>query len=127
MDVLLDTNFVLTSMKQKIDFPSLADELFSEPIKWIVPQEVLNELGTLKDKSGTKSEDKAAAQLSFDLIQKINPEIIELGGKNPNVDMKIVNHIMDKPITLATLDKGLKQRVDNKILTIRGKNSLEII
>ncbi len=127
MKILLDTNFVLTCVKQNIYFDSLADEIFSEEIEWIVPQDVLNELGNLKDRIGIKSEDKDAAKLSFDILQTLKPEVVELTGKNPNVDIKIVNYIMGKDIVLATLDRGLKGRVDNKILTIRGKNNLELI
>lgn len=128
MKVLLDTNFILTCVKQKIDFPNLATELFGEKIEWMVPQDVLNELGNLKDRPGNKIKDKEAAALSFEILQKIEGiKVIELPGKNPNVDMKIINYIIEKPIVLATLDKDLKARVKNKILTIRGKKSLEII
>jgi len=127
MKILLDTNFILTATKQKINISNLANKIIDKKIKWLVPQDVLNELGNLKDKKGTKIADKNAAELSFEVIQDLNPEIIELPGKNPNVDIKIVNYIINKDIVLATLDKNLKSRVDNKILTIRGKNSLEII
>ncbi len=127
MKILLDTNFIVTCVKQKIDFPSIANEIIDKKIEWIVPQDVLNELGNLKDKKGAKVADKNAAELGFEILQTIKPKIVELPGKNPNVDIKIVNYIMKKPIVLATLDKGLKERVDNKILTIRGKKSLELI
>lgn len=127
MEILLDTNFVLTCVKAKIDFPTLADEIIDQEIKWIVPQQVLNELGNIKDRKGTKKTDKEAAKLSFQILEQLDAKIINL-GKNPNVDIAIVNYILDKPIALATLDRGLKQRVpNNKILTIRGKNYLELI
>jgi len=127
MKILLDTNFVLTCAKNKIDFPSLANKIVDEKIEWLIPQDVLNELGNIKDKRGTKEKDKAAAKLSFLIIADLFPEIINLPGKNPNVDMKIVNYIIDKDIILATMDKNLKSRVKNKILTIRGKKNLELI
>lgn len=127
MQILLDTNFILTCVRQKIDFANLAEQLISEPIEWLVPQDVLNELGNLKDRVGIKTNDKVAARLSFEILQKLKPKIIELSTKNPNVDIKIVNYILNKPIVLATLDKNLKSRVNNQILTIRGKKSLEII
>ncbi len=126
MKILLDTNFILTTMKQKIDFPNLADEIFSEPIEWVVPQQVLNELGNLKDRNGMKRKDRAAAGLGFDILQTINPEIVEL-QKNRNVDIGIVNYIVGKDIILATLDRDLKNRIKNKILTIRNRKMLEII
>ena len=127
MKILLDTNFIVSSAKLKIDFPSLANEITDEKIEWLVPQDVLNELGNLKDRKGTKVADKNAAKLGFEILQSIKPEVIELPGKNPNVDIKIVNYIMDKDLILATMDKNLKSRVKNKILTIRGKKSLELI
>ena len=126
MKILLDTNFVLSCVKQGIDFGSLADKIFSEPIEWIVPQEVLDELGNLKDKVGMKVVDKRAAELSFEILRGLGAEIVEL-GRNPNVDIAIVKYIMGKDIVLATLDRDLKGRVDNKILTIRGKRNLELI
>lgn len=127
MKILLDTNFILTCVKQKLDIKEKISEVTSQSVKWIVPQDVLNELGNIKDKSGTKVADKQAASLSFEILQTLKPEIVELPGKNPNVDIKIVNYILDKPIVLATLDRGLKSRVKNKILTIRGKKNLELV
>ena len=127
MKILLDTNFIVTCIKQKINFSSLAEDMIDEKIEWIVPQDVLNELGNLKDRKGTKIIDKKAAELSFEILQNLKPKIINLSGKNPNVDIKIVNYIINKSIVLATLDKNLKNRVKNKILTIRGKKSLELI
>lgn len=127
MDILLDTNFILTCTKKKIDFEKIANEIIDKKISWIVPHQVLDELGNIKDKKGIKKIDKKAAKLSFEILQTLNPKIIEL-EKNPNIDIAIVNHIIDKPIALATLDKKLKQRVpNNKILTIRGKDYLELI
>jgi len=127
MRILLDTNFILTCAKEKIDFPSLADEIIDEKIEWVVPQDVLNELGSLKDKVGMKVADKDSAKLGFEMLQNLDPEVIQLPGKNPNVDIKIVNYVMNKNIVLATLDKNLKSRINNKILTIRGKNNLNLL
>lgn len=126
MKILLDTNFILTCVKQKIYFDSFAEEIIDTNIEWILPQQVLNELGYLKDLTGMRTEDKEAAKISFEILQRLNPEIIDL-GKNPNVDMAIVNYISGKEIILATLDKGLKNRTGNRILTIRAGKKLEIV
>jgi len=123
MQILIDTNFILTCAKQKIDFPEITNQITTEPIEWLIPQDVLNELDNLKK----IPKEKQATELSFQILQTLNPKIINLPTKNPNVDIKIVNYILDKPIVLATLDKNLKSRVKNKILTIRGKKNLEIL
>lgn len=127
MDILLDTNFILTCVRENIHFDDLADELIDEQINWIVPQDVLNELGNLKDSVGPNSKDRKIAEVSFQILQAINPKIVELSGKNPNIDIKIVNYLLDKDIVLATLDRGLKQRINNRILTLRGRKKLELI
>ena len=126
MKILLDTNFILTCAKQKIDFPEITNQITSQPIEWIIPQDVLNELDNIKRRAETKTKDKQAVELSFQLLQNLKHKIINLPGKNPNIDIKIVSYVLDKPIVLATLDKNLKSRVKNKILTIRGKKNLEI-
>lgn len=125
MEVLIDTNFILTCVKQKVDFVSLADELFDEKIDWVVPDEVIEELKVISERKGEKTKDRESAKLSLELIENIKPKIVRL--KNHNVDIGIVNYILGKKIILATLDRGLKNRIDNQILTIRGKKSMELI
>ena len=118
MKILLDTNFIITSTKNKLDFPSLAEEIIPQKIEWILPQDVLNELGNLKDRKGTKEKDKAAAKLGFDIIQSLNPEVIELPGKNPNVDIKIelknITVLFTK--TVEYLNEIFILHKDNKLL-----------
>jgi rRNA-processing protein FCF1 len=127
MQILLDTNFLITTAKQKIDIQEKINKTTSEPIEWIIPQDVLNELGNIKDRKETSPKDRQAAELAFQIIQTLNPKVIDMKGKNPNIDIKIVNYIIDTPIVLATLDKNLKSRVENRILTIRGKKNLELL
>ena len=102
MKILIDTNFVLTSVKQKLDFAEVTEQLIDEEIEWIVPQQVLDELGCLKDQKGMKIADKEAASVSFGVLEQLNPKIVDL-GRNPNVDIGIVNYIMDKDIVLCCL------------------------
>jgi len=119
MKILLDANFVITCAKQKIDFETIANELIDGYLVWLVPKEVLEEINNLSDKDLLK--------LSLEILQHLDPKIIELPGKNPNVDEKISRYIKGEEIILATLDKGLCDRVSNQILTIKGKKSLALI
>ena len=131
MKILLDTNFILTCAKRKIDFESFAENLFDEPLEWIAPQEVLNELGNLKDRKDLKGKDKEAAELSFDTLQKIDNCFIETISKKPieNIDIAIVNYLLkNKKVILATMDKNLKKRLPGrKFLTVRGIKNIGII
>ncbi len=126
MKILLDTNFILTCTKQKIDFYYLTDKLFDEKIEWIVPSQVIRELENIKNKKEGRKKEKDFANISIDILSTINYTVVNLED-NPNVDIAIVNYIKDKDIVLATLDRNLKRRVKNKILTIRNEKTLELI
>lgn len=128
MEILLDTNFAISCTKQKIDFFGLVESLTEETIKWIVPREVLDEVELLSKNKDQTIKDRQAAKLFLDIFNQMdmgNIEVIELNGKI--VDNSLVNFCNKNPkIVLATLDKKLKSRVKNPILTIKGKSFLSI-
>lgn len=119
---ILDTNFILTCVKQKIDF---FEELFLMGIKPIIPTQVISELERI-----TKTKKKLAfrdnAKLSLKLLKNIEYEKIDLG--KGLVDDLIVKFLNKNPkIILSTLDKELKKRVKNPKMVIRLKKKIEII
>jgi len=126
MEILTDTNFIITCVKEKIDFRTFADENFDEKIEWIVPRQVILEMEKIRDRKGKKKIDRICASVGLNIIENENFKIIEL-EKNPNVDIAIKKYIEGKNIVLATLDKDLKKRITNRILTIRSKKALELI
>lgn len=127
MKVLLDTNFILTCVKQGIDFDAVANGLFSEDIKWIVPVEVLRELRGLKIGGKIKVKERNAIDVGLEIIQKMGVDVVKMSDANVDVDTKIVNYLRkNEDIVLATLDKELKGRVKNRIMSVRGKKNLVI-
>ena len=72
MQILLDTNFIIAISKQKIDIKEEINSCTSRDVEWIIPQDVLNELGNLKDNLNISPSDKAAAELGFQIIQTLN-------------------------------------------------------
>jgi rRNA-processing protein FCF1 len=125
MDILLDTNFVIACVRQKIDFFSRASEVIEDNIKWIVPFEVMAELEEISKRKGEKTVDKNAATIGLEMIKVISPTIVNV--RNKNVDEGIRSYIEGKDIVLATLDRGLRKKIKNKILTINNEGLLEII
>jgi len=125
MQIVLDTNFLLTCAKQKIDFVSIANEKIGEEIKWIVPNEVVLELKDLSSRAGLRGKDKDAAKLALALLDIAKPEFISV--RNKNVDEGIAQFIKGKDIVLATLDKKLKSRIGNRILAIKDMRDLELL
>ena len=108
---LLDTNFILSCIKQKIDF---FEELYLRGYQIIIPDKVIDELKKLKQTSALK------------LLEKNNFKEIILAGKN--TDNSIINYAKKNPeILVATLDKELNNKLKNRKIIIRGKKKLEII
>jgi len=99
----------------------------TEEVEWIVPEEVLGELRGLRHGGRIKIKERNAATIGIEIIEKLGVRVVKLSDTASDVDTKIANYVKNKPIVLATLDKGLQKRVTNKILTIRGKKHLEII
>ncbi len=109
--VILDTSFILTCMKQKIDFFYW---LKTDGIKIIIPEQALRELEGL------------GAELALRMINMNNFELIRIPGKD--ADMAIINFARkNSDVIVATLDQGLKKRIKNRKLIIRQKKKLEII
>ncbi len=114
--VILDTNFILTCIKQKIDF---FEELRFEGFQILVPEQVIKELESL-------SKNKEQAKLALKFLRSNRPKLIDLKGKT--VDKSIINYAKShKDIIIATLDRGIKDKIPNNKIVIRGKKKLEIV
>ncbi len=109
--VILDTSFILTCLKQKIDF---FEELELEGYQIIIPKQVLNELKGLKSK------------LALDLLSYHKYKTIDLDSKN--VDDGIIRYAEENPeVIVGTLDKGIQDEIKNKKIIIRGMKKLEVV
>jgi rRNA-processing protein FCF1 len=118
--VLLDTNFILSCLRKKIDF---FDEIELMGIKIAIPEEVVKEIKNLSEEGNKTTQREAKTALAF--IKKNKFEEIKLETKN--VDNGIVKFAKEnKELIIGTLDKGIKDRVKNQILSIRGNRGLEI-
>lgn len=118
MEVLLDTNFIISSVKKKIDFIS---ELESMGFKVILPREVFQELKDLRLK--VQKSDKSAIDLALKLFESKKIKKTTIGH------MKVDKGLIEKGrqgFYIATLDKGIRRCVPNRIIISNSKNSLII-
>jgi len=121
-EVILDTNFILTAIKYKIDFLDGIKFLGLTPI---IPIQVIDELEKIK-KSNKKGKFKEHAELALKILQKKKLKKIDL--KYSYVDKGILKYIkQNKNIIIATMDKDLKSRTPNRKLIIRAMKRLELI
>ncbi|MCK4552937.1 hypothetical protein KAT80_01920 [Candidatus Pacearchaeota archaeon] len=110
--IILDSSFILTCIKQKIDF---FEELFGTQI--LIPEQVINEIKNLKNPN---------SKLALKLLEKNKFKKIDLG--KAHVDKLIIRFAKENPKTIiATLDREIKNKTKNQKLIIRGKKKLEII
>tara|TARA_Y100000310_G_C20174934_1_gene575384 strand:+ start:218 stop:601 length:384 start_codon:yes stop_codon:yes gene_type:complete len=123
---ILDTNFIMTCVKQKIDF---VDEIRFMGMNIIVPKQVINELKRIVN-SKKKLHDKEFAVISLKILEKEKKHIkkadLKKYGKNTDNALKNFSE-RNSEMILATLDKELKKKTKNNKLVIRAKKKLEII
>lgn len=116
IQVILDTNFILTCVKQKIDF---FEELKLMGMKIFIPIQVMREL-----KSMSVSNDNA--QLALKLLEKNKFGELDLGEKN--VDKGLIKFAeKNKDVYIGTLDRELKKKIINSKVVIREKKRLEVV
>ncbi len=114
MDVIVDTNFILSCIRNKLDF---ADELKFKGFEIIVPEEVVNEI---------KKNKKPEAETALKIINEYNFKKVSLG--KGYVDNGIKKYLDEhKDVYLATLDKELQRRVLNRKIIIRNKKKIDVI
>jgi len=119
--VVLDTNFILSCIRKKIDF---TDEIKFMGFKILIPNEVEKELEKIS-KTG-KEKFKEESKIALKLLEKNHFEKINLNTKN--VDNGIVIFAREnKEFIVATLDREIKSKIKNQKLVIRGNGKLGII
>ena len=120
MKIILDTNFIISALKNKI-------QLFDLPYIWIIPEEVIKELKEIKNKGNLK--DRQTAEIALELIKKNKTKKIKLNTRD--VDSGIIKIAIKKNYIIASLDKEMKRKAKKlgivKFMIIRNKKKLEIL
>lgn len=119
MKVLLDTNFVMEAVKNRIDFEDI--ERYG---RIFIPRQVLVELDRICTEGQAK--DREISLLALKILKKSKRyEVIEL--ENRYVDLGIEKLLVrDKDYIIATIDKELKHKLAGKarVLTIINRKKL---
>ena len=120
--VILDTNFILTCVKQKIDF---FENIKFMGLKILIPKQVIKEIEKITN-SKKKLHFREDAKLALKLLERSSFKEVDL--KEKYVDKGLMQFSeKNKDIIVATLDKELKNKIKNPKLVIRSKKKLEII
>ena len=110
MEVLLDTNFIISCILKRIDFISQLEE---KGFKIVVPKEVIEELKDLRFRKGQSHEERIAIDAAFEMFQHNKLKKMGLGGRS--IDEALIKKGKEG-IYIATLDNLIKKQVPNKIV-----------
>ncbi len=121
-EVLLDTNFIMSCARQKIDF---FEQIPLMGLEILIPKQVSRELENLS-KSRESAFIREAADLSMKLLNRNKFRIVKL--EYNDVDKGIIFFAdKNKDVVVATLDKELQGRIKNQKLIIKGTKTLAIV
>lgn len=118
MEVILDTNFIISCVLKRIDF---LDELETMGFRVRIPREVLQEMKDLKRESKIGREKRIAIDLAFDMLKDVKK--IRVGGRY--ADEGLIQKGKEGTY-IATLDREIKRKVSNKIVIDSARNGLRI-
>lgn len=120
--VILDTSFILTCVKQKIDF---FEYLEMQGFQILISNEVIKELEKIVV-SKKKLRVRDDAVLALKLLKSDSFKKVDLNSKN--VDNGIVKFAKEEPsMVVGTLDSEIKRKAKNPKLVIREKKRLEVV
>ncbi len=120
MEVILDTNFIISCIMKKIDFLS---ELEGKGFKILLPKEVADEMKDLKMRQGQSREERIAIDTAFEIFEKRKVKRISIGGRK--VDDELIK-MGKEGAYIATLDRGIKRQVPNRVVILNSKNGIGV-
>ena len=117
--IILDTNFVIEILKNKIDLKGELSKICNFPFKILVLDRIKDELDNIIKKQGGKNKELAKLALSY--IKNLG--VVET--KRDNVDKILIE--LSKESIIATQDKQLKSRLKKPFIILKQKKILELI
>jgi rRNA-processing protein FCF1 len=119
MEVLLDSSFIISCVKRKIDFIS---ELEGMGFKVLLPKEVFQEIKDLELHSARET--RIACGLALEMFEKRKVKSVALGDKR-QADEGLIE-MGKRGAYIATLDAAIKRSVPNKVIIEESSNSLVV-
>jgi len=120
MNVLLDSSFIISCVRERIDFLSQLEE---QGFKIQVPREVLQEMKTLKLKNKTSREDRLAIDVALEMIEKRKVKKMSMGDES--VDDFLIKK-GNEGYYIATLDAGIKNKIPFKVIILSSKERVGV-
>ncbi|NCO11364.1 hypothetical protein CO038_01600 [Candidatus Pacearchaeota archaeon CG_4_9_14_0_2_um_filter_39_13] len=120
MNVLLDSSFIISCVRARIDFLSQLEE---QGFKVQVPREVLQEMKDLKMRDKTSREDRISIDVALEMFERRKVKKMSIGVES--VDDFLIKK-GNEGYYIATLDAGIKNRIPNKVVIFSSKDRVGI-
>jgi rRNA-processing protein FCF1 len=120
MQVLLDSSFIISCIRERIDFLSQLHEQGFVPV---VPREILQEMKDLRTSDKLSREDRLSIDLAFEMLEKNKVKKTTLG--NGKMDELLIRKGQEG-IFIATLDNGIKKKIPKKIVIFKAQNRVGV-
>ena len=119
MEALLDTNFIISCMKEKIDFMS---QLEQQGFTVVLPREVFQELKDLKMKVSHRDREAVSVALTLFASKRVKKMTL---GKN-SVDKGLIMK-GKQGYYIATLDASIRNMIPRRIIISRASKTITVI
>lgn len=120
MEVILDTNFIISCVMKGIDFLS---QLKEKGFKVVVPREVIQEMKDLRIRRKISHEERMAIGVSIEILLSKKVKKMTIGqGK---VDDLLIKKGKEG-VYIATLDNGIKRQVPNRVVIFSAKKEVGV-
>lgn len=116
MEVVLDSSFILSCIRKRIDF---LDQLEEQGFSPRLPQEVFQELKDLRLSVG--HDDRVAIDVAMEMFERRKVKKIKLGHKK--VDLGLIEKGKSGSY-VATLDKVIKRQIPKVIVIFDSTNKI---
>lgn len=120
MEVILDTNFIISCVMKGIDFLTQLD---GKGFKVVVPREVIQEMKDLKFNRKMSQEERMAIEVAIELLFSKKVKKTTIG------DGKVDDLLIKKGkegVYIATLDKGIQRQVPNKVVIFSAQKEVGV-
>ena len=120
MEVILDSSFIISCIRERIDFLAQLEEQGFKPV---VPREVLQEMKDLMKSNRASHEDRVAIKVAFEIFENRKVKKMSFG------DGKVDDYLIEKGKAgayIATLDRGIKREVPNRIVIFKAQGRVGV-
>ncbi len=120
MEVLLDSSFIISCVRDRIDF---IEQLEEQGFKVKIPREVMQEMKDLKLSNRASRDDRTAVDVALQMIENRKVKKISMGeGKVDDWLIKKGN----EGYYIATLDREIKRHIPNKVVIFNAQGRVGI-